>query len=89
MLLSRKPQSILSEDVLPIENAEAVIKVFGKERYLNLDDDKLRLLYRAFEAKYREHPEEKFANRLWEISEVINIRAKEKAEKEYKKPHMR
>ncbi len=78
----KRPESVLNEEVLSLEDAESIIKELGKERYRNLDDDKLRLLYRAFEAKYRKEPQTHYANRLWKISDVINIRAKERVDKE-------
>jgi len=69
---------VLDEDVLTVEDAESVIQEYGKERYRNLDDDQLRLLYRAFDAKYREKPLPKYRQRLFKINEILNIRAKEK-----------
>ena len=71
--------TILDEDQLPIEDANAVIQEFGKERYRNLDDDQLRLLYRAFDSKYRKDPQQKYSHRLYKISEILNIRAKERS----------
>ena len=66
------------DDTLDVSGADEVIKEYGKERYRNLNDDKLRLLYRAFDTKYRNDPQEKYSNRLYKISEIINLRAKER-----------
>ena len=74
-----KPTIVLDDQTLPMEEADMVIQEFGKERYRNLDDDKLRLLYRSFDAKYREDPQAKYSHRLYKISEILNIRAKERS----------
>jgi DNA-directed RNA polymerase subunit F len=74
-----KPDEILDDEIIPIEDADAIIQELGKERYRNLDDDKMRLLYRAFDAKYRKEPLEKYSHRLYKISEILNLRAKERA----------
>lgn len=71
--------TVLDDDQLSIEDADAVIQDYGKERYRKLDDDQLRLLYRAFDSKYREDPQERYSHRLYKISEILNLRAKEKA----------
>ena len=71
--------TVLDDDQLSIEDADAVIQDYGKERYRKLDDDQLRLLYRAFDSKYREDPQEKYSHRLYKISEILNIRAKERS----------
>jgi hypothetical protein len=66
------------DESLDVSGADEVIKEYGKERYRNLNDSKLRLLYRAFNTKYKNDPQEKYSNRLYKISEIINLRAKER-----------
>ncbi len=73
-----KPEEKPKDDSLDVSGADEVIKEYGKERYRNLNDSKLRLLYRAFDTKYRNDPQEKYSNRLYKISEIINLRAKER-----------
>lgn len=81
-----KPNPIPERDEsLDVEGADEVIKEYGKERYRNLNDDKLRLLYRAFDTKYRSDPQEKYSHRLFKISEILNMRAKERIDGEKKK----
>lgn len=72
-------------EVVSIEDADEVIQEYGKERYRNLNDDQLRLLYRAFNAKYKADPQERYSHRLYKISDVIQIRIKEKMNGEKKK----
>ena len=78
-VIKPKPkEEIPKDESLDVEGADEVIKEYAKERYRNLNDDKLRLLYRAFDTKYRNDPQEKYSNRLYKISEIINLRAKER-----------
>ncbi len=69
-------------DLLPLDYADQVILSYGKERYRNLDDEQLRLLYRSFESKNADDPNnEEYRKRLYKISEVLKIRAKEAKQK--------
>ena len=72
------PKTKTKDETLSIKEADTIIQQYAKERYRNLDDSKLRLLYRAFDTKYRNDPQEKYSNRLYKISEIINLRAKER-----------
>jgi len=64
-IINEKPKpKPIPKDELDVEGADEVIKEYGKERYRNLNDDKLRLLYRAFNTKYSVDPQEKYSHRL-------------------------
>jgi len=69
---------------IPLDKARKIVAELGKERYRSLSDSEMILLYRAYDTLYRDNPTEQFNKRLWKINEIINIRAKEKADKEKK-----
>jgi len=73
------------DETIPIDKANSIIKEYGAERYRKLTTDQLRLLYRAFDAKYRDDAQTKYANRLFKINEIINKRAKQQVNGEKKK----
>jgi len=79
-----RPIEVTKDETLSQDDADSIIQEYGKERYRNLDDDQLRLLYRAFDAKYRTDPKPKYSNRLYKINEIINLRIKEKLNGEKK-----
>ena len=81
-IIKEKPKNIPEKkesEILSMQDADAIIVAFGKERYRNLTDAQLRHLYRAFNTRYSIDPQEKYSHRLYKISEILNIRAKERA----------
>lgn len=73
------------EGQLTENEAKKIVKEYGNLRYRELSDDKLIDLYRAFDKLYRQDPKQEYSKRLNKMSEILNIRAKEKANGEKKK----